>query len=131
MTTQRFWPHATKTLFTLTLALVALADWLFYEHTLGWTLGLYLIVLAATTCIRLRRSRFDKHAWALVILATGSGLSLIYNPGTIAVALGLLAISMLSITNRVGWSKEVSTWIQRLCWLFVSAWPRFSPISSC
>jgi hypothetical protein len=86
--------------------LVVLADWLFYGQPVGWTTGLYALVLLGLIVSR-RPMAMRRHA-SLAILVACAGLSIacIVEPGPIAITLLLIGVPMLIATTLQGWASS-------------------------
>jgi hypothetical protein len=97
----------------LTVALVALADLLFYRQAIGWTIGIFaLAVVLATT---LRSARYLGSRAGQVI---GVGLilliaSLIEHPGPLRISLALLGIMSVAAINARDFTTDVFAWLAR------------------
>lgn len=82
----------------LSLFLVAVFDWLFYDQPVGWTIGLYA-GLALTSILFISPRLLKSLAGKLLILGCmGMIFSLIINPSVLAVflfSLGLMALTIL------------------------------------
>ena len=90
------------------LGLVVLADWLFYKQPIGWTASVYALVLLAA--VTLRNGRY-LHTWPGRLIAlgiVGLAVSLLIEPGVLAVGLGLLGLVTLAIIDRGGWTSSVA-----------------------
>jgi hypothetical protein len=93
---------------------VALADWLFYGHPVGWTAGLFAaFVLALLT---LRGGAFLRNWRGVLVLLAAGGLvaALVEEPTSLAVLLATLAASMLAVLNRNAWPGGTRPWAVRL-----------------
>ena len=97
-----------------TLLSVALADFLFYDHVVGWTAGLFAAALLALLVIR--GGRFFTHLPGRVLFAAAAGLvvALVEEPGPLPVLMTCLCIAMLAILNRAEWTTSVAAWARRL-----------------
>lgn len=85
-----------------------LADWLFYRQPIGWTASLY--ALALVLALTLRNGHYLR-TWPGRVVAMGMGgivVSLLIEPGVIAVTLGLLGLVTLAIIDRGGWTHGVA-----------------------
>jgi hypothetical protein len=101
-----------------TIACVALADFLFFGHVVGWTAGLFAAVLLGLLVIR--GGRFFGH-WpgrVLFVAAAGLVVALVEEPGVLPVLMAALCVAMLSVLNRADWCPGVVAWSKRLLHLF-------------
>ncbi|MDR2849656.1 MAG: DUF4173 domain-containing protein, partial [Verrucomicrobiota bacterium] len=98
------------------LAMVALADWFFYGHSVGWTLGAYGIAAGAGIVgLGGGQTRTRAAAWlgaAYLLLC----LRAVVEPETPVVLLGVAALLMLTLTLRGGWSWRLTLWGTRGLW---------------
>lgn len=104
MTSELSWRRRTAFLFAVCLGLVVLADWLFYRQPIGWTASLYALALVAA--VTLRNGHYLR-TWPGRIIAAGMGgivVSLLIEPGVLAVTLGLMGLVTLAIIDRGGWT---------------------------
>lgn len=93
--------------------LVALADFLFYRHVLGWTAGLFLAALVALIALRGGRG-LRQPAGALVLLLTlGLVAALVEHPSVLALVMSSLALGFLAMTARGGWQGGAAAWLRR------------------
>ena len=97
-----------------TLAAVALADWLFYGHPVGWTAGLFVAALLAL--LVLLGAGFMRHRPGQVLFLAAAGLvvALVEEPGPLPVLMTALCLAMLSVLNRAEWTASVVAWSARL-----------------
>ncbi len=87
-------------------ACVAVADWLFYDHPLGWTLGGYAIVVTTALAWRARRPvRPSRPALLLFFINAALAVSLVVEPGPLALSLLLLGLPLLAATLRPAESR--------------------------
>jgi len=103
----------------LALGFAALADWLFWDHPRGWTVGAYgallLVVLLAWEARQAGRPS--------VLVLAGATLALmaqcVEEPGRLTVALAVIGLFTLAVTLRVGWAANAVEWFRR--WGLVAA----------
>ena len=108
------WRRGYRLLLGGTVACVALADFLFFGHVVGWTAGLFTAVLL--TLLVLRGGRFFGN-WpgrVLFVAAAGLVVALVEEPGVLPVLMTALCVAMLSVLNRAGWCAGVVAWAKRL-----------------
>jgi hypothetical protein len=96
--------------------LVALADWLFYGHPAGWTIGGSAALLTSLVILRYPRSR--KTGGTSFLAVFGLALASVEQPGTLNVSLLTIAVVSLAITGRQGWSGRIDSWLCRW-WSFL------------
>ena len=95
------------------IALVVLADWLFYAHPIGWTLGGYG-AFAGVVVILLGDSRFRKLPSILLGVCYFSlCLRAVVDPEPWVVILGFSVWVSLTLTLREGWSWSLKIWFTR------------------
>jgi hypothetical protein len=95
------------------LALVALADGLFYRHPVGWTLGAYG-ALSGLGVILLGASPFRSLPSVLLgVCFFGLCLRAVIDPEPMAVLLAAPAGIALTLTLREGWTWSLARWLLR------------------
>ena len=95
----------------VSLAGVVLADWLFYEQPLGWTLGLYAVLLLGVLLWLDRGQWLTTRAGLLVAFATAVlVISLIFQPGVVGVLLTITGLVTLAVASRCGWTADAWDW---------------------
>ncbi len=95
------------------IAFVALADWLFYRHPVGWTLGAYG-ALAGVGVILLGGTSFRGRPSALLGACYFSlCLRAVIEPEPMVIFLGLSAWVSLTLTLREGWTWSLARWCSR------------------
>jgi hypothetical protein len=97
-----------------TVLCVALADWLFYGHTLGWSAALFTAALM--TALALRGGGFMCSGAGRAVAAAAGGIvaALVEEPTPIAILLAALAVMMLAVLNRNRWPGGAREWAARL-----------------
>src|SRR4051812_11597989 len=108
------WRRGYSFLLVATVASVALADWLFYGHPVGWTAGLFTAFVLAL--LALRGGAFLRSGRGMIVLLAAGGLvaALVEEPTPLAIALAALAASMLAVLNRNPWPGGTRLWALRL-----------------
>jgi hypothetical protein len=97
------------------ITLVAVADWLFYRHSVGWTLGAYG-ALSGLGVILLGGSRFRSLPSVLLGVCYFSlCLRAVIDPEPLVISLALPAWVSLTLTLREGWSWSLLRWCSRWC----------------
>lgn len=108
----------------VTVALTAMADWFFYGHVIGWTLGAFaatiVIVLIATGGTALRR----RSAWVVGTIGALLAAMLIDEPGPLRIAVTLTALAVFALTLRLGWSDDPAVWLVRMSRWVATGWLR-------
>ena len=113
----------------VSLLSAVLADFLFYDRVIGWTLGGFVGWLLLLLLIRNGRSLLTGRRWAwgwtITLLTIGSCVSLVLEPGTIAVVLSLILISTLAMLAH-GWSPRSLgwRWLWQMGWAWLMAFSR-------
>lgn len=93
---------------------VALADWLFYGHAIGWTAALFA---AAVIALLAARDGGFLRTWpgrAVTLAAGGLLAALVEEPAPLAVFMTCLAVGMLAVLNRNDWPGGAREWAARL-----------------
>ena len=94
-------------------AFVGLADWLFYGHPVGWTLGAFG-VLSGAGVVLLGETRFNtRPAVLLGVCFFGLCLRAMADPDPFAVFMGVVIWVAFTLTLRGGWTWGLSVWIGR------------------
>ena len=97
-------------LLALVLGLVALADWLFYGHAVGWSAGIFGLTLILALTLRGGRYLRSWPGRAVAAATLGMVVALVVHPGALVVTLGLLGLVTLAILDRGGWTSSVAEW---------------------
>ncbi len=107
----------------LSLLGIVIADFLFFNHPVGWTLGLYGFILLALlgAGIPLPCLAGATHK-ALGGGLLGLCLALAYRPTPLAAFLALLFLVTLSMSVRCGGSGRATIWAERWIRFVVSGW---------
>jgi hypothetical protein len=96
------------------LLLVAIADWLFYDERLGWTLGLFGACALTAVLLDARPARTDTATLGLAGATLLFALALIHQPGPLV---GLMAVASLLATvvnAQLGWTSDSLRWGRRM-----------------
>lgn len=104
-------------------AAVIAADVLFYDHPLGWTLGLYAIFLLGVVLWQ-DRSRLLR-TWPGVLISAGTAvlaLSLIYQPGMTGIIVTAFGLITVGLTSRCGWTQDACHWGDRWLRFIFTGW---------
>lgn len=109
----RWWRFGLPVVAGVSLISAVLADFLFYDQVVGWTLGGFVAWLLLVLLLRNGRSllagRRWAWGWALSIMTLGLCVSLALEPGSIAVILSLIMLSTLAMLAH-GWSDRSLGW---------------------
>ncbi|MCF7668260.1 MAG: DUF4173 domain-containing protein [Verrucomicrobia bacterium] len=97
------------------LAAVILADLFFYCQPVGWTLGLYAVLLFGMLLWLDEGARIIKtfHGAVIILGTAGLILSLVYQPGAIGIIMTAVGLITLGLTSRCGWTRDVYDWCDR------------------
>lgn len=90
----------------------AVADWLFFDHPFGFTVGLFGALLLALVLFSPGRTR-GRIEYLLATAAFGLCLRAVYEPGPPVVALFGAILLSLALTRRDGWTADAWTWVRR------------------
>lgn len=110
----------------LPILLAALADWLFFDHPIGWTLGLFgFVVLLAVLTFPSSDGRRQRR-WSILAAAGVGGLCLrcVYEPNALALAGLPLGLLTWALGRREGWAPDVRTWLRRWLDTLTRGWAR-------
>lgn len=109
----RWWRFGLPVVAGASLFSAVLADFLFYDQIVGWTLGGFVAWLLLVLLLRNGRSLLAGQrwawGWALSMMTVGLCVSLVLEPGTIAVVLSLIMLSTLAMLAH-GWSDRSLGW---------------------
>ncbi len=100
------------------VVLAALADYLFYEHAMGWTLGLFGAMVLA--CLLMRAGGVLWRSWQGVIAVLASfGVmgALVEEPSVVGVLLGLMGIGVVALLTRQKLATHVMGWVGQFAFL--------------
>ena len=104
------------------LGLTAAADWLFYGHPLGWTLGGYAAAVAVLLTLHARpwARRWSER---LLVLALPPAAALVLRTGWLAVVMVLALVAALAVAARGGAPALAAGWPRAIARLAANAWP--------
>ena len=103
---------------TLCLISVIISDVLFYAQPIGWTLGLYTLLLCAALIWHDKAECLKTHPGRVFTLGIiGLVFAHIYQPDALTIILTLIALVTLGITSRAGWCNSI--------WVWAGRWIRF------
>ncbi|MFK7788732.1 MAG: DUF4173 domain-containing protein [Phycisphaeraceae bacterium] len=117
----RWWRFGLPIVALVSLFSAVLADFFFYDQIVGWTLGGFVGWLLLLLVLRNGRAMLTgKHwvwGWSLVIMTLGLCVSLVLEPGTIAVVLSIMMLTTLAMLAH-GWTNRALGWR----WLWELGW---------
>lgn len=125
----QWWRFGLPVVAGLSLLSAVLADFLFYDQVIGWTLGGFVAWLLLLVLLRNARTLLAAPrrawGWALSLMTLGLCVSLIIEPGAIAVVLSLIMLGTLAMLAH-GWSDRALgwRWLLQLGWSWVMAFGR-------
>lgn len=107
----------------VSLLSAGLADFLFYDQVVGWTLGGFVAWLLLLMLLRNGKAILTGKrwlwGWALPVMTLGLCISMVLEPGTIAAVLAVILLSTLAMFAH-GWSAGSLGW--GWLWQMVVAW---------
>lgn len=116
------------------LLLVAIADWLFFGHVTGWTIGGYGLALLLAIQATAPSSRPEPARLVLLLLTAGLAVRCVVEPTLLATVLLPLGLLTYALALREGWTDSLLIWICRWCDSLssglVRAWSRLLPASA-
>lgn len=117
----QWWRFGLPVVAGVSLLTAAMADFLFYDQIVGWTVGGFVAWLLMVVLLRNARTLLTGPrrvwGWGLTLLTIGPCVSLVIEPGTIAVVLSLIMLSTLAMLAH-GWSDRALGWR----WLWQMGW---------
>lgn len=114
----------------LTVFLVGLADFLFYRWTIGWTLGLYVLVVLCVVLFKspaVWRAMVRGKSMALLTLILLSIALALFTAVRVSFLIGFMLVVMtvlVGLSCRVGWTWRFRNWIMRMVWALVMPFVR-------
>jgi len=97
----------------LCLGLIAAADVLFYRQHLGWTLGIFGVLLGIAISIRSERYLQTWPGRVVALATLLVCLTLVEHPGPLRGVLAAVGLVSIMIINRRGFTVSVPSWIAR------------------
>lgn len=82
------------------LILAAISDWLFFDHQIGWTSGLFVILLCTSYVMHASKVSLTKPVQIILLLITGQALALMENPNTLSFLLIIIGFSGLVFVQK-------------------------------
>ena len=92
----------------------ALADYLFYDHTLGWTAGAYTLVLTGLVVWRYRAAWRRKAFGLCCVMCVACGLAMIEHPGALEFTMAALGLIGCVLIARHDWTDGLWQWAMRI-----------------
>ncbi len=96
------------------IALVALADWLFFRHPVGWTVGLFAAALAAAAAIVGAASTRKAASLGALLVAALFALNLVDAPNALAWALYWAALAIAVLAPLAAPDDGAWRWLARI-----------------
>ena len=104
--------------------LAAMVDWLFFQHTAGVSVAMFLLVLLAMLVWRGRGAMRRLDTRVLLVATLGLAASLANEPGPVNLFLALLSVVLLASAIRSPVSIHVGDWVNRWVQMFAIAWAK-------
>jgi len=105
---------STKSKIFSMLALVALADFLFYDYDIGWVLGFFGCLLVGAFSLHNSALLKSRMAVVIVLFTLGQCFLLFEKSSDLSFVLMILGLVSLSLLRRDDWKKDAGQW-GRLC----------------
>ena len=96
------------------LGLIALADFLFYGHQMGWTIGLFGLLLVGICTLHNTRVLKSDLGQAILAMTVGQCLLQIEKTSLLCFALMFVGIISLAILSQGGWKQDASIWLRKV-----------------
>lgn len=118
------WRRSLAAALVACIVLVGLFDWLFYRQPIGWTVGLFFLVLTAAVCLRRDWTNMTRQARATLLAITGLIGALILHPGVLTILAIGAAIVSLAVIHRGRFKVTVSAWLAQGVRFVLIGWVR-------
>ncbi len=102
---------------------IVLADWLFYRQYVGWTLGLYSLLILGL--LVLRRGVRSQAGWLAAGLTLLLAFALLEEPTFLGVLMMIAALGFAVMLRNGNWSSSFTYWITRWAHLLALLPARF------
>ena len=105
--------------------LLVAADWLFYDQTIGWTIGLFTAAVVAAIWSR-RGGTLHRSVRGAVALAMAAGLvvAMVEYPSTLAVLMAIATVITLAVPTPTLLRPASNAWIRRVASFLTVGWTR-------
>lgn len=104
--------------------LVALADILFYDHPIGWTFGLFGLVLLFAMQLYQTATSHSRHVTVAACAVAGLALALIEAPTTLSVLMYGLSIVALALLTKLTCVDDVRVLLKAVLRYIFTGWMR-------
>lgn len=96
------------------LGLTALADFLFYGHQMGWTVGLFGLLLVGICVLHNKRILKYDLGQMILVLTVGQCLLQIEKTSPLSFMLMFIGIFSLAVLSQGGWKEDAAIWLRKL-----------------
>ena len=96
------------------LGLTALADFLFYGHQAGWTIGLFGLLLTGLCVLHNSKIMHSRSGQAILALTVSQCLLQIEKTSLLCFVLMSVGIISLAILSQGGWKEDASIWAKQV-----------------
>jgi len=122
MTGGRTWRSSYGYVLWVCLGLVVLADWLFYQATVGWTVAMFVGVVAIAMTVRKSDYLRTRQGWAGIVAVGGIVVAMALEPSRLSVTLGAMLLAFIAMLNSDGWCWQLTEWTIRWIKFAVGGW---------
>lgn len=116
------WRRSYTFILCSTIAVVALADYFFYDHPVGWPAAILAGAMLALLATRSMRFLATTGGRVVALAAIGLLVALIEQPTLLNVCYVLVCLSALALTNSLGWDNDFTRWLGRFARWFNNSW---------
>lgn len=118
---------STKTSVKLSICalLVVFADFLFYGHYKGWSIGLFDLTLLVSVLACNRHIEKYRHFWTASLAAFGLILALIISPEDLTIFMFAITIITLALLPQFSKLESVKTLFKNVIYYAITGWYRF------
>ncbi len=96
------------------LGLTALADFLFYGHQIGWTIGMFGLLLTGVCVLHNSQVIQTRLGQAILVLTVAQCLLQIEKASLLCFALMSVGIVSLAILSQEGWNEDAGLWFRKV-----------------